>query len=186
MDANRVEKYKEEDLAQLSVRDRLSDDSTKVFQVKKNEGLNDVEDLVGESSSDSSRSRSSELERRSAFHVEDEAINDVFVGKVGFNTENHSSAESSQHLGECEMMGGDNSAEDRVIEGTLSEVKVEDWVSFSEFEEDFSNTERVFFPELESKRDTNKHYGSLMSLQDKVISKVEKKKRDRAKGRASL
>ncbi|KAL4271620.1 hypothetical protein GQ457_13G010870 [Hibiscus cannabinus] len=69
---------------------------------------------------------------------------------------------------------------DRAFEGSPSDVEVEDWVSSSEFEDDLRNAERVFFPELESKRFSNKRFGSLMSLQDKVISEAEKKKRDRA------
>ncbi|KAK8615660.1 hypothetical protein V6N13_017243 [Hibiscus sabdariffa] len=133
----RIEELVQVEVGEIIYRVRVleigfSDDSKKVFQVKKNEGLNDVEDLVGESSS--------ELERRIAFHRSTEKDVD----------------EQNRNLPVLHK--------DRVIEGTLSEVEVEDWVSSSEFEENFSITERVFFPELESKRDTNKCYGSLMSL----------------------
>ncbi|KAL4378544.1 hypothetical protein GQ457_02G017040 [Hibiscus cannabinus] len=87
----------------------FSDDSTMDFQVKKNEGLNVDKSLVVESSPDSSRNGSSELDRKSASHVMDEAVKDIFVGKVV--TEHLSSAETSRQLGEHEMMGGVNSAE---------------------------------------------------------------------------
>ncbi|KAK8601242.1 hypothetical protein V6N12_051083 [Hibiscus sabdariffa] len=46
---------------------------------------------------------------RSASHMVDEAINAIFVGNDGFNHGHHASAETSLLLGECEMMGGENS-----------------------------------------------------------------------------
>ncbi|KAK8568870.1 hypothetical protein V6N12_007407 [Hibiscus sabdariffa] len=43
--------------------------------------------------------------------------------------------------------------EGRVIEGEFSREAVDDWVSSSDCEENFCNVERVFFPELESRRE---------------------------------
>ncbi|KAK8576903.1 hypothetical protein V6N13_121902 [Hibiscus sabdariffa] len=45
------------------------------------------------------------MERRSASHVQDVAVNAVFVGKDGINDGHNSSAETSGHLGECERAG---------------------------------------------------------------------------------
>ncbi|KAK9038768.1 hypothetical protein V6N11_023623 [Hibiscus sabdariffa] len=58
--------------------------------------------------------------------------------------------------------------------------KVEDWSSASEEEESLSRAERVFFPELDSKKVNKKRYGPLMQIQGKSISEKERKKRDRA------
>ncbi|KAK9026586.1 hypothetical protein V6N11_039421 [Hibiscus sabdariffa] len=43
--------------------------------------------------------------------------------------------------------------EGRVLEGEFSSEAVEDWVSLSDSEENFCNVGRVFFPELESRRE---------------------------------
>ncbi|KAK9046317.1 hypothetical protein V6N11_052209 [Hibiscus sabdariffa] len=68
----------------------------------------------------------------------------------------------------------------KVLEEGQDTEKVIDWVSSADSEESFRNTERVFFPEWESKRERKKRYGSMNQLQDKVLSEKEKKKRDRA------
>ncbi|KAL4283199.1 hypothetical protein GQ457_16G029250 [Hibiscus cannabinus] len=68
----------------------------------------------------------------------------------------------------------------RVREEGQDTEKAIDWVSSAESEESFRNTERVFFPEWESKRERKKRYGSMNQLQDKVLSEKEKKKTDRA------
>ncbi|KAK8673988.1 hypothetical protein V6N13_112296 [Hibiscus sabdariffa] len=44
--------------------------------------------------------------------------------------------------------------------------KVEDWSSASEEEESLSRAERVFFPELDSKKVNKKRYGPLMQIQE--------------------
>ncbi|KAL4366749.1 hypothetical protein GQ457_05G026460 [Hibiscus cannabinus] len=65
-------------------------------------------------------------------------------------------------------------------EGSKVEEELEDRFSSSEIEEKSIEAERVFFPEFESKKQRNKRYGSLRCFQDKAISEIERKTRDRA------
>ncbi|KAK8995121.1 hypothetical protein V6N11_069569 [Hibiscus sabdariffa] len=44
----------------------------------------------------------------------------------------------------------------------ITEIEEEDWTSSPDEEENYSKAERVFFPELESKKGTAKRYGSLL------------------------
>ncbi|KAK8682043.1 hypothetical protein V6N13_054440 [Hibiscus sabdariffa] len=52
--------------------------------------------------------------------------------------------------------------------------------SSSDREENWSKAERVFFPEIILEKSTKKRYGSLKQIQDKSISEMERKRRDRA------
>ncbi|KAL4335268.1 hypothetical protein GQ457_07G007820 [Hibiscus cannabinus] len=102
------------------------------------------------------------------------------VCELGLESNNISFGKVETSLPKRLSLGPELNNPNSIQSGALSEAEVEDWVSSSDFEENFSNAERVFSPELESKRITNKRYGSLLFLQDKVISEEEKKQRDRA------
>ncbi|KAK9004276.1 hypothetical protein V6N11_002081 [Hibiscus sabdariffa] len=65
--------------------------------------------------------------------------------------------------------------DEHFLEGEHGVEKGEDEISSTYSEENFSNAERVFFPELESKRERRKRYGSMIQIQDKAISEKEKK-----------
>ncbi|KAK8716115.1 hypothetical protein V6N13_043434 [Hibiscus sabdariffa] len=69
---------------------------------------------------------------------------------------------------------------EKEFEEAIPKIEEEVWTSSPEEEENYNKAERAFFLELESKKDTSKRYGSLIFLQDKVITEVDKKKKDRA------
>ncbi|KAK9002981.1 hypothetical protein V6N11_060555 [Hibiscus sabdariffa] len=66
------------------------------------------------------------------------------------------------------------------LEADIELEVVEDGSSDSEKEKGLYKAERIFFPEIDSKRVNKKRYGSLMHIQGKSISEKERKKRDRA------
>ncbi|KAK8558684.1 hypothetical protein V6N12_041984 [Hibiscus sabdariffa] len=65
-------------------------------------------------------------------------------------------------------------------EAHQSEQGEDEPFSSSDREENWSKAERVFFPEIVLEKSTKKRYGSLKQIQDKSISKKERKSRDRA------
>ncbi|KAK8564891.1 hypothetical protein V6N12_058471 [Hibiscus sabdariffa] len=108
-----------------------------------------------------------------------------FVDKLGTNPSQRVNLEAStaplSGQREKQVCGVENNSPSPIDKSLDIELEVvEDRSSDSEKEEGLYKAERIFFPEIDSKRVSKKRYGSLMHIQGKSISEKERKKRDRA------